>query len=216
MRTIRPVRRTIGVTLAALTAIAVAAGCTGDDGHDATSGGGHTSAAPNAAAPTASGDTAHNDADVTFAMAMVAHHRQAVEMTASAATQAGNPEVKAIAAKIKVAQEPEIDLMQKWLTGWGVPAVSASAGGHGMPGMADSEMPGMMSDEDMASLKNAKGAEFDNQFLEMMIGHHEGAVEMVDTELQKGQSPAAKALASQIKTVQAAEIEQMKALLQKL
>jgi uncharacterized protein (DUF305 family) len=41
-------------------------------------------------------------------------------------------------------------------------------------------MPGMMTDEQMAALDKARGPEFDRLFLEGMIRHHQGAIDMVD------------------------------------
>ncbi|HEX8628694.1 MAG TPA: DUF305 domain-containing protein, partial [Catenuloplanes sp.] len=122
---------------------------------------------------------------------------------------------KALAAKIKQAQAPEIEQLTGWLTSWGAPMPSAPAdGGHGMPGM-NTQMPGMMTDKDMAGMKAATGAGFDKMFLQMMIQHHQGAVEMAKTEQQQGKDAAAKALAAKIEADQTAEIQQMQALLSK-
>jgi uncharacterized protein (DUF305 family) len=219
MRTNLAIRRTLGVTLTVLTAVAVT-GCGGDTGHDtaAPAGGGHnstTSAPATSSSSAATGTSAHNKADVTFAQSMILHHKQAIEM-ADMGEKASNTDVKTLAEKIKSVQQPEIEKMSTWLSAWGEPMPSEAAGGHGMPGMSDSEMPGMMTDKDMASLKNAKGAAFDTMFLEMMIEHHQGAVAMANTQQQQGQNADAKALAETIKTDQSAEIKQMESLLDKL
>ena len=50
-------------------------------------------------------------------------------------------------------------------------------------------------------------------FLEMMIAHHEGAVQMAQTELADGINPEARALAQKIIDAQQAEIGQMRQLL---
>jgi len=83
----------------------------------------------------------------------------------------------------------------------------------GATGMA---MPGMMSDTQMQELTGAKGTEFDRLFLPLMIVHHQGAIEMADTEIAQGSNPAAVALAESIKTSQTAEITQMQQLLSTL
>ena len=83
----------------------------------------------------------------------------------------------------------------------------------GATGMA---MPGMMSDAQMQELTDATGADFDRLFLELMIVHHQGAIEMADTEIAEGSNPAALALAESIKTSQTAEIAEMQQLLQTL
>ena len=44
----------------------------------------------------------------------------------------------------------------------------------------DMLMPGMLTDEEMADLDKARGAEFDRLFLIGMIKHHQGAIDMVN------------------------------------
>jgi len=206
MSTVHPLRRFAGVSVAALTAAAVLAGCGGDRSHTT---GGQSGDQPSTTASAAS-STEHNQADITFSQGMIPHHQQAVQMADLAETRATNPEVKALAATIKAAQAPEIEEMTNWLTDWG--AAPPSMPGHDMGGDTPT-MPGMMTEQDMTSLETATGAAFDRMFLQMMIEHHQGAVQMAATEQQQGQNPGAKALAAQIQTSQSAEIAQMQTLL---
>jgi uncharacterized protein (DUF305 family) len=159
--------------------------------------------------PAASGP--HNAADVSFASDMIPHHAQAVEMASMALDQATNAKIKELATAIKGAQDPEINTMSGWLTGWGetVPV----GNGHAMAGMS---MTGMMTDAQMQELSQAKGAAFDRLWVQMMTRHHQGAVEMATTELKMGQNSEAKALATKIITAQTGEIAQMAALLKTL
>ncbi|WP_197984330.1 DUF305 domain-containing protein [Aeromicrobium sp. CFBP 8757] len=152
-----------------------------------------------------SGD-GHGDADVAFVQQMVPHHEQAVEMADMAERADASADVKALAAQIKAAQGPEIATMKTWLDDWDVPS---DDGGHGMGAMGD----GMMSDSDMTELGTLSGAAFDQEWLTMMIEHHEGAVAMARTELADGQDARAKKLARQIIAAQQAEIATMKGLL---
>ena len=78
----------------------------------------------------------------------------------------------------------------------------------GMPGMS-----GMMSDEDMAALRNAQGVEASKLFLTQMIAHHEGAITMAQNEIKDGQYAAAVELARSIVAAQQREIETMKGIL---
>jgi len=180
----------------------------------------------------------HNAADLTFAQMMIVHHQGAIEMTDLAPNRAESTQVKDLAARIQAAQGPEIEQMQTWLTAWGaaMPGSTASTtteGGMGgmdhggTPGMGNEgdtssgaapgmSMPGMMSDAQMQQLADASGAEFDRLFLEMMIMHHRGAIEMADTEIAAGSNPDALALAESIKTSQTAEIAEMQQLLETL
>ena len=156
-----------------------------------------------------------NDADVTFAQSMIPHHEQAVEMAKMAKMHASTPEVKNLADKIEAAQGPEIATMKEWLKEWSEDDSDDSMGGmdHGSDDPGGMDMPGMMSDDDMAALDTAAGREFDLMFLTMMIEHHNGAIEMAKTEQSKGKNTDAKALAKKIEADQTTEIAQMKKLL---
>ncbi len=148
----------------------------------------------------------HNEADVSFAQGMIPHHQQAIDMSDLASRQAASPEVKDLAARIKAAQQPEIDRMTAWLEDWGQP-VQPEHGEHGGHGM--------LSDTEMTQLRQASGPTFDRLFLEGMIRHHEGAVRMSQEELDKGAFPDAKELARHIIDSQQAEIAEMRRLLQR-
>jgi uncharacterized protein (DUF305 family) len=133
--------------------------------------------------PSASGSSsAHNKQDVTFASDMIPHHQQAIQMAKMAKAHAGATEVKQLANGIESAQGPEIKIMTGWLKALGQDAPSGSMSGMGgKGGSSPNDMPGMMSDTDMAKLGRATGATFDQMWLKGMIAHHEGAVEMANT-----------------------------------
>ncbi|RIV39361.1 DUF305 domain-containing protein [Micromonospora radicis] len=186
-------------------------------GSDHQAGAGHDKPATPSSSAFSGEAAANNAADQMFAQMMIPHHEQAVEMSDLAATRAADPEVKELAAQIKDAQAPEITQLRGWLAQWGAPMPTTDGHGtdHGSPEM-DHEMPGMMSDADMARLEAATGPEFDRQFLTMMIAHHEGAITMGEEEIAEGANPEAKALAQQIVTTQQAEIDTMKKILARL
>ena len=176
--------------------------------------GAHTTNSPAASAAPGANDAAgagaHSEADIDFAEQMIEHHKGAVEMADLAADRAQSADVKALAAKIKAAQQPEIDLMSSWLEAWGGHEHGSGeqgSGGHG------AHMPGMMSAEQMAALQNARGTEFDRMFLELMVEHHEGAITMSKDQIAGGQSPEAVSLAKKIIADQTAEIGEMKRML---
>lgn len=170
--------------------------------------------------------TEHNDADVQFATDMIQHHAQALAMVDTTMGRQLTPEVQALADDIRAAQVPEIELMAGWLAEWGedIPEtvrdhVNAERdddmGGmdHGEEGDTGSDMPGMMSADDMKALEDAGDGEFEDMWLEMMVEHHEGAVEMAEAEEADGQYKAAVELAKDIQESQTAEIEKMQGLL---
>ncbi|MCQ4198671.1 DUF305 domain-containing protein [Streptomyces sp. NPDC060311] len=203
------VRRTVAVAAAGAAALVLAAcggsgdgdGPAGHNGHDAT-------AAPSASASASQGQ--HNAADVAFAKGMIPHHRQAVEMAGLAPDRARSAEVKKLAADIEKAQDPEIKTLSGWLTSWGEEVPAEGGMDHSMHGMG-----GMMTAEEMTELENASGKAFDTAFMEMMIKHHEGAVEMAKTEQADGAYGPATKMAGEIISSQSAEIEQMNGLLGK-
>lgn len=156
---------------------------------------------------TAAPGARHNDADIAFVQGMVPHHTQAVQMAQLAPDRAESTQVKELATRIEQAQGPEIAQMRGFLAAWGAPDSGA------MPGMNHDAMDGMMSGQQMAQLVQARGASFDDMFLQMMVQHHEGAVQMARTELGAGSSPEAKALAQRIIDAQQAEIGEMTRLL---
>jgi uncharacterized protein (DUF305 family) len=189
-------------------------------GDNATTGRTGTAPASSSASTGAEAPTeAHNDADVTFAQGMIVHHRGAIAMADLAAERAENPQVQDLAERISAAQGPEIDTMTSWLEAWGedVPEgmsmESASSGGHGGMG-EETSAAGRDMEASMAELEAAPAGEFDRMFLEMMIEHHQGAVEMAQTEQAEGENPEAVELAQTIETDQTQEIQEMQQLLQ--
>ncbi|TMR93564.1 DUF305 domain-containing protein [Nonomuraea basaltis] len=187
-------------------ALALLTACGGGDGGSMAGHEGMSSSAPAATTSSAQPSAAFNGADVMFAQMMIPHHEQAVEMADLASTRASDPEIKELAAKIKAAQDPEIQTMKDWLTDWRQPAEGGM--GHSMPGV--------MSEEDMKKLEAAKGKNFDKLFAQQMIAHHNGAIGMAQTEQTSGSNPQAKELAKTIETTQQAEVEQLQKILDRL
>jgi uncharacterized protein (DUF305 family) len=150
----------------------------------------------------------YNADDVAFATNMIPHHQQAVEMAALVPDRSTNSELIELAQQISAAQGPEIDTMKVFLVQWNEnPDDSTGHEGHG------STMQGMVDEPTMTKLGSLKGAEFDTLWLESMIGHHQGAIEMAKAEIANGENVDAKALAQKIIDAQQAEIGQMNQML---
>ena len=141
-------------------------------------------------------------ADIMFAQMMIPHHEQALLMSELARTRSENSEVKKLAEQIFAAQSPEIAQMKTWLDKTG----SGLSMGH------DMGMNGMLSDEEIQNLKDAKGKAFDRLFLEGMINHHEGAIHMAEMIIDSDNEEVKK-LGLSIQSSQQKEIELMKELL---
>jgi uncharacterized protein (DUF305 family) len=166
-------------------------------------------AAPKPATPAAGRGSTQlfNATDVMFAQMMVPLHGQGVEIVRLARTHATRPEVKNLAAAIEVTQLDEIATMARWLREWGQPA-TADANAHaehgGMPGTSAA---------DIARLGKTSGADFERDFLNMLIAHQDDAIQVARMETAQGVNPEATALADRIQKSRAAQIKQMLALL---
>jgi uncharacterized protein (DUF305 family) len=201
------------ILAAAVAAALTVAGCTDIASNTSTSapmpgmdhGGSAAPAAPSAVR------TDFDDADVMFLQMMYPHHAQAVDMAKLVQGRSQNQQVIALAQNIESAQGPEMTQMTGLLTSFGKPAPSASMSGHDMPGMGG--MPGMMSATQMDDLKGLSGTVFDQMWLQMMIDHHGGAIDMSNTELRDGTNSDAKEMAKAIIANQQAEITQMRSML---
>jgi len=213
-------RRLIRRAAAAGLAVAVfvgAAACSSDDSASSSDGGHSSMDSKDSTTSTSIVIPAGldvNTVDVSFTQGMIPHHSQAVEMSQLAAANGASPAVQAIATQIEAAQQPEIDQMTGWLADWDQPAPDPNESMDEMHEMAGGMMmSGMVSSADMGRLRAARGPEFDRLYLEFMILHHEGAIEMAKQQLAGGQNPDAKALAQTIIDSQQAEITELNALL---
>lgn len=169
-----------------------------------------TSAASSSASGQASQNTAHNTQDVMFTQMMLPHHEQAVEMSDILLAKTGlSQEMTTLLNNIKKAQGPEIEKMKGWLKSWGQPEMM-SGSGHMNHGMG---MDGMMSDADLQKLRDANASDASKLFLEQMIQHHEGAIDMARTEVSGGQNPEVVSMAKSVVSDQQAEIDHMKQML---
>lgn len=147
-------------------------------------------------------------ADVEFVEGMIPHHRQALEMAALAPGRAVDPQVIAMADRISAAQGPEIAVYEAWLAGQ-----DEALRGHGHGGHADGEHPGMATPAQLDELRAATGPAFDRLFLQLMITHHEGALEMADAVRVGGTDVLVSQMADDVTVTQSAEIDRMRGLL---
>lgn len=179
--------RVVGAAVLAALIVGLIAACGGDD-----SDGGSSDTA----------DAEHTDG--AFIAEMVPHHEAAIEMAEIAQTKAEHPEIKQLASAIAEAQSAEISQLEaahQRLFGEDLGAVD-----HGTLGLSEADS-GMA--HDAAALENA--SPFDQEFIDMMIPHHQGAIRMARIELERGQDAELKELATAIVEAQSAEIEEMNA-----
>jgi uncharacterized protein (DUF305 family) len=161
--------------------------------------------------PDASGSRPYVDADVRFIHNMIAHHEQALVMTDLVPIRTENEVLRRLAHRIDISQKDEIARMKRWLEARREPVLEGHA--HGPL------MPGMLTEEELARLAAATGAEFDRLFLEFMIRHHEGALVMVAdlfSTAGAGQEPELFTFASHVDADQRSEIARMRDVRSKL
>ena len=150
--------------------------------------------------------------DVEFMQGMIAHHAQAIHISRMAEAHGANPRVLKLATKIDQSQVAEIRIMQDWLRSNGQVAPDTSS-------WRTMTMAGMLTKEQLAELDAARGVAFDRAFLELMIQHHEGALQMVDDLFatpRAGQDVDVNVFANDVVSVQTAEIGAMQRLLSEL
>ncbi len=154
----------------------------------------------------------HNAADTEFVQMMIVHHEGAIEMADLIVERAQTEQVRELGERIRDAQGPEIEQMTGWLESWGeeLPAEAE----HGAMDHGGMDMGDMDQQEAMEALQSAEGAGVDQLFLELMIEHHRGAIEMAQAQVENGQHPDAIALAEDIITAQEAEISEMEQMLE--
>ncbi|MDB3951913.1 DUF305 domain-containing protein [Gammaproteobacteria bacterium] len=146
-------------------------------------------------------------ADVDFLKGMIIHHKQAIVMSRLADKRTNNQTIIDLANRIDVSQEDEINFMESWL----------KSRKEIMPNMSHDhhmhmEMAGMASPQQLVNLENSESTDFDRLFLQLMIAHHDGALEMVK-ELKKypgsANEPLLNEFVSDLINDQGVEIERM-------
>jgi len=187
--------------------------------------GGRLSAGTAGATPTT------DSAAAGFLRDMQVHHAQAVEMALLIRDRTDDETLRTIAYDMAVTQAGQSGQMYGLLDAWGLPQRSSQpamtwiglptidgsgGGGHQMDPSAPGGMPGLVTDEQLAELRSAMGEPAVRLFLELMIAHHQGGLEMAEAVLARTAQPQVVALATGIETAQRAEITVMRDLLAKL
>lgn len=206
-----PVRRR-GSTLALLAVIAVAAlVLAGAVGYLIHPGSDSTSAA---AAP------AVDSVDAGFARDMATHHTQAVSMAGYARDNSTDPAIKLLAYDIETAQQFQLGQFDGWLAAWGLSRTSDLAQMSWMGGTMSMQsnglMPGLATPAEVANLKTLTGKALDVDFLQLMLRHHQGGVQMANYAAAHAETAYVRTLAQATSTAQQNEIITMEQKLREL
>lgn len=152
----------------------------------------------------------YNDADIAFMQGMIPHHQEAIAMAELVPDRTDRPELLELANDVIASQRVEIEQMREKLRDAGAEPdameITPTAMDHDMDHGDDAHM----TREEMQALEAAQGEEFDILFAELMIRHHEGAVESAQRVLEEGQNPRVAELAREIIAEQEAEIQQLR------
>jgi uncharacterized protein (DUF305 family) len=168
------------------------------------------------------GEVAPGAVDVGFSQAMSVHHQQAVYMAQIVLQRPGaSPEIRALANTIVQAQLQEIGWMGGWLNLWNAPPIPP----QGSPmywmttnatyycGLHHKTMPGLASQTQINQLASASRRRLDVLFLQLMLRHHEGGIEMALYVARYGHLAAVRNLAARIVLDQSQEVTLMSGLL---
>ena len=145
-------------------------------------------------------DPVASSTDRAFTAEMTPHHRSAVAMARTALERSTRPEIRLLAMDIIKSQDAEIGQMRAIdarLAADGAPK-GRLGGGHGAMGMGEE-----------AALETADP--IDRAFIDLMIPHHQGAIQMARIQLAKGGDEETRELAEAVIAAQTREIKQMNA-----
>jgi len=151
-----------------------------------------------------------NSVDVGFLQDMLTHHDQALGVATLELGNGSDPVVRSFASEVLQEQSYETGVMTQKLAQWGFTRDDRSAEAMawmGMPVPVD-QMPGLLSDQEMAQIKAARGTDLDKLFLQKMAEHHRGGLHMAQYAAAKAGNPQIRALAARMVRNQSGEINE--------
>lgn len=155
--------------------------------------------------------------DAGFARDMAIHHTQATVMAQVVRDTGTDPEVRLMAYDIETQQFGQIGQLRGWLQTWGLSPETDRArmawmqGGHSMaPGEL---MPGMATTAELDRLRSLSGRPLDVYFLQLMIRHHRGGLDMTQDAAAHAAEPYVRDLAAKMSQLQQAEVVTMEQML---
>jgi uncharacterized protein (DUF305 family)/putative copper export protein len=161
----------------------------------------------------ADGPPGEGSAEAGFARDMATHHAQAVEMAEIIQRRTESDEIRLLATDIALTQQGQIGQMQGWLAAWNLPQTGDEAPMSWMGHPTEGRMPGMAVPEEIDELETLPPDEADEQFLRLMVPHHQAAIPMAEAVLAETDRPEVEQLAGAIAASQEGEIRVMQDLL---
>ena len=174
--------------------------------------------------------------DAGFARDMITHHEQAVEMATIMQHSSTDTEIATLAFDIETSQTFQEGQMNGWLDSWGLtrqtsqPRMGWMSGESGMSGMDMSTptstasasdptgentslMPGMATPAQMTQLQGTTGTAQDILFLQLMLRHHQGGIDMAQDAASHASEAYVRALAKNMASIQTREVVLMQQML---
>ncbi|MFJ1702474.1 DUF305 domain-containing protein [Kitasatospora sp. NPDC088346] len=167
---------------------------------------------PSASGTVAAASTPATDSpEAGFARDMAAHHQQAVDMSFIVRDRTADPAVRTLAFDIINTQANQRGMLMGWLDQWGLtqnsPAKPMAWMGHTYEAHDGSLMPGMATNTELDRLRGLGGQEAEVWYLQLMIEHHKGGLEMARAYVDASRNQAEKRLAQTMINGQQAEID---------
>lgn len=160
-------------------------------------------------------ETPDNDSvEAGFLRDMSVHHSQAVEMAFIVRDRTEDEQLRFLATDIILAQQSEIGMMEGWLRVWDVPLSSSDPPMTWMGHAVDGTMPGMATPEQVEQLRTLPVDQAEVLFLQLMIRHHQSAIDMAQAYLDRGNQENVEAFAGNVLRVQQNEINTMNQMLE--
>lgn len=153
---------------------------------------------------------ASDSADVGFLQDMITHHDQALGVATLTVAYGEDPTVRSYAMEVLTFQAYEIGVMTKTLAGWGLTRDDRSDEAMAWMdmGVPVEQMPGLLSEEDLDRVGDARGAEIDSLFLDLMAEHHRGGIHMAQEAAARVDDDEVAELAARMERNQAGEINE--------
>jgi uncharacterized protein (DUF305 family) len=153
--------------------------------------------------------------EASFARDMQQHHAQAVDMSVIVRDRTDDPATRTLAYDIMTTQQQQIGQMYAWLITWGdsQARTSPAMAWMGHEGMTGATMTGMATSAQLATLKTLSGRAAEVLYLQLMIAHHRGGVEMAEAVLGLTDNPQVTQLANSMVYSQQSEIDLMESML---
>lgn len=142
---------------------------------------------------------APTDIDRLFVAEMIPHHHLGMELIDQATRRVDDTRVRRLVFEMSTYHQSELDRLHDWAEEWNV--------------VPAEEFPGRIAPDRLAELGTLSGVDYDRRWLEVMIEHHEGAIDIAQRQMDAGSEDAAIEMAESVREVQTKDIEAMSLLL---